>query len=58
MKGGAVQTFFSGCAAMKKTMLKKTGLWRGLAGLLLALTMLAIFTTAVLFQYASVINQT
>ena len=39
-------------------MLKKTGLWRGLAGLLLALTMLAIFTTAVLFQYASVINQT
>ena len=42
----------------EKTMLKKTGLWRGLAGLLLALTMLAIFTTAVLFQYASVINQT
>lgn len=39
-------------------MLKKTGLWRGLAGLLLALTMLAIFTTAVLFQYASIINQT
>ena len=44
-------------AAMNE-MLKKTNLWRGLAGLLVALTMLVIFMTVVLFQYASVINKT
>lgn len=37
-------------------MLKKTGLWRGLAGLFVAVMMLAVFATVVLFGYAPVIN--
>lgn len=39
-------------------MFKNTKLWRGLSGLFVALLALVIFATAVLFQYASVINTT
>ena len=35
---------------------KKTGLWRGLSGLMAALTVLSIFANVILFRYAHIIQ--